>query len=127
MKTDCELLDALKEQFDLTLDYELCEFLDMSRTQISQVRTKLNPRSLTIAQRIVAYDHLGYAWARQAMLDLFPDPIKEKLRAADIDRTKTHAAAAKAKAKAKATGNQPISPGIVKDSVVDSGVGPAGL
>ena len=86
--TDCELLDALKKQFDFALDYELCEFLEMSQTQISQVRSKTNPRPLQTKQRVMIYDHLGYAWARGAIIDLFPEQVGHKLRAMDILKTK---------------------------------------
>ena len=91
MKTDNEVLDALKKQFDYEMDCQIGDLLDMSPTQISQVRSKTNPRALTTKQRILAYDHLGYAWAREAMLDLFPEQISHKLRAMDISKTKRHA------------------------------------
>ena len=89
--TDGELLDALKKQFDLELDYQLGDLLNMSQTQISQVRAKTNPRPLKAMQRIMAYDHLGYAWAREAIVDLFPEHIGHKLRAMDIIKTKARA------------------------------------
>ena len=88
MKTDNELLDELKKQFDYEMDYQIGDLLGMSPAQISQVRSKTNPRALTTKQRIIAYDHLGYAWAREAMLDLFPEQISLKLRAMDISKTK---------------------------------------
>ena len=97
MKTDVELLDALKKHFDLANDYQLCKWLDMSRSQISAIRAKTNPRALTSAQRIMAYDHLGYAWAREAMLALFPPALKDKLRTLDIEKTKAHAASENSK------------------------------
>ena len=96
MKTDCELLDALKKHYDLKLDSGLCSWLGMSPTQISQVRSKTSPRALTTKQRVIAYDHLGYAWAREAMLDLFPEHIGHKLRAMDISKTKKHSSKEKA-------------------------------
>ena len=96
MKTDCELLDALKQQFDLEHDHQIGNLLNMSPVQVSQVRSKSNPRPLTTKQRIVAYDHLGYAWAREAMLDLFPEHIGHKMRAMDISKTKKHSSKEKA-------------------------------
>ena len=97
MKTDCELLDALKKHYDLKLDSGLCSWLGMSPTQISQVRSKTSPRALTTKQRVIAYDHLGYAWAREAMLDLFPEHISQKLREMDNSKTKKYAAKSKEK------------------------------
>ena len=88
MLSDRELLDALKEQFDLANDCQLCDMLAMSPTQISHIRAVINPRPLTLMQKLVAYDHLGYAWAREALLNLVPDHLGAKLRAMDIDKTK---------------------------------------
>lgn len=97
MVTDVELLNSLKKHFDMANDYQLCDLLGMSRSQISAVRAKSNPRPLTSAQRVMAYDHLGYAWAREAMLALFPTGLKIKLRTLDIEKTKAHAATDKPK------------------------------
>lgn len=91
MLSDRELLDALKEQFDLANDCQLCDMLAMSPTQISHIRAVINPRPLTLMQKLVAYDHLGYAWAREALLNLVPDHLGAKLRAMDIDKTKARA------------------------------------
>ena len=88
MKTDVELLDAVKAEFDFANDCQLFDLLSMSRTQISGVRAKTNPRSMTNTQPILAYNHLGYAWAREAMLALFPEELHQKWRAMDIKKTK---------------------------------------
>lgn len=80
-----QLLQELKTKFDLA-DWEIAKVLEATAPIISDVRG--GRRQLTFAQELRAYNRLGYAWARDAMLAMLPDETHIKLLKKDQDRTK---------------------------------------
>lgn len=80
-----QLLQELKTKFDLA-DCEIAKVLEATAPIISDVRG--GRRQLTFAQELRAYNRLGYAWARDAMLAMLPDETQDKLLKKDQDRTK---------------------------------------
>lgn len=80
-----QLLQELKTEFDMA-DWEIAKLLEATAPIISDVRA--GRRQLTFAQELRAYNRLGYAWARDAMLAMLPDETHDKLLKKDQDRTK---------------------------------------
>jgi hypothetical protein len=90
LERDLELLDRVKAKFDIKSERQLAEFLDINKTTLSEIRSELNPkgRKLTALQRLRAFNHLGYAWARDALMAIFPDDWRDDLLKSDNERTK---------------------------------------
>ena len=101
LERDIVLMDRVKEKFNLKHDRELAEMLGANRTVLSEIRSyakavangqeqDAKPRALTSLQRLRAFDRLGYAWARDALMMAFPNAVREELVKSDNDRTKAH-------------------------------------
>ena len=108
LERDLALMDRVKEKFNVTSDTELAKWLRVSKSVISEIRAyakevdaiKLKrgkkavsslpppPRSLTALQRLRAFDRLGYAWARDALMTAFPDNVRADLLEIDNERAK---------------------------------------
>ena len=82
---DSELLDQVKAKFGIKDDKDLVKWIGLQRSSISEIRN--GHRHLPLKQKVECYDHLGYAWARDAILAMFPDETKEKLRQKDNERS----------------------------------------
>jgi hypothetical protein len=74
--TDAELLDAVKEKSGKRSDVELAELLCVPRSVVSKARA--NRRRLSDYTRVVAFDLLGYEWAKMALKYAFYDDLKAK-------------------------------------------------
>lgn len=73
------LINKIKERFELTTDTQVANLLGATRQQIADWRNGHRPMPLTA--QLKAADHLGYAWARKAILFLAPELIsKDNLR-----------------------------------------------
>lgn len=83
--TDSELLDKVKERFGIKDDKGLGEWIGLQRSSISEIRK--GHRNLPLKQKVECYDHLGYAWARDAILEMFPGETQETLRKKDNERS----------------------------------------
>lgn len=71
-------LNEVKERFNIEHDGELAEFLGMTRSGMYQFRrgeTELSPWT-----RVIIMDKLGFAWAKEAILELIPKQQAEQLR-----------------------------------------------
>ncbi|TXT28327.1 MAG: hypothetical protein FD131_3192 [Rhodocyclaceae bacterium] len=104
LERDIALMDRVKEKFDMKSDRELSDMLGANKTVLSEIRSNAKavangvelggkPRALTALQRLRAFDRLGYAWARDALMAAFPDSVREELVKSDNERTKAHVAA----------------------------------
>lgn len=99
LERDLALIDRVKEKFDLPSDKDVAEWLGVSKSILSEIRGyakavpsgqregRTPPRSLTALQRLRAFDRLGYAWARDALMTAFPDAVKEDLIMIDNERS----------------------------------------
>ena len=110
LERDLALMDRVKLKFNLPSDKELAKWLGVNKTIISGIRAYAKtveqmqnesgattvsdlpppPRSLTSLQRLRAFDRLGYAWARDALMTAFPDSVREDLRKIDNERAKAN-------------------------------------
>lgn len=72
--SDSELLDAVKAKFGKRRDAELAELLRVARTVISETRS--SRRRLPAYARVVAFDLLGYEWAKMVLKYAFYDDLK---------------------------------------------------
>lgn len=72
--SDSELLNAVKEKLGKRRDVELAELLRISKSVVSEVRA--NRRKLPDYSRVVAFDLLGYEWAKMALKYVFYDDLK---------------------------------------------------
>lgn len=104
LERDIALMDRVKEKFDMKSDRELADMLVANKTVLSEIRSNAKavangfelvgkPRALTALQRLRAFDRLGYAWARDALMAAFPDSVREELVKSDNERTKAHLSA----------------------------------
>jgi hypothetical protein len=84
--SDKELLSTLREAFGFKCDQDVALILGCPRQHVGQINKGV--RSLTAYQKLVIYDRMGYAWARDAILALFPDKTTERLRELDNERTR---------------------------------------
>lgn len=99
LERDLALIDRVKEKFDLPSDKDVAEWLGVAKSILSEIRGyakavpcdqwegRTPPRSLTALQRLRAFDRLGYAWARDALMTAFPDAVKEDLIMIDNERS----------------------------------------
>jgi len=85
---DNALLDRFKKKFNIVHDAEVARILGCSRGLLPDIRNPEKPRKLTPLQKLRIYDHLGYAWARNALIALFPEKLAEDMRRWDNERTK---------------------------------------
>lgn len=76
--SDLELLNAVKEKLGKSTDVELAKLLQISKTDVSQVRS--NRRKLPDYSRAVAFDLLGYEWAKMVLKYVFYDDLKVNRR-----------------------------------------------
>lgn len=100
LQRDLALMDRVKEKFSIGSDRELAEWLGVNKGVISEIRRYSKmvdqgesdgtepPRSLTALQRLRAFDRLGYAWARDALMTAFPDMVKNDLLKIDNERAR---------------------------------------
>ncbi len=72
---DSELLDVLKGKLGMRTDAEVAELLGVSRSVISEVRS--NRRELPDYPRFVAYDRLGFGWAKLVLKYVFYDDLEK--------------------------------------------------
>lgn len=72
--SDSELLDSVKEKLGKRSDVELAQLLGVANTVVSLVRA--NRRKLPDYSRVVAFDLLGYEWAKMALKYVFYDDLK---------------------------------------------------
>lgn len=102
LERDVALIDRVKEKFGVKNDKDICAYLHIHKSVLSEIRGqyakeqaakpgradfgKAKPRLLTPWQRLVAFDHLGYAWARDAAMMLFPEDMREELLRRDNER-----------------------------------------
>jgi hypothetical protein len=84
---DNALLDHLKETFGIEHDADIAKMIGCARQILSDIRSPNSPRKLTPYQKLCIYDRLGYAWARDAMIALFPEKISAVMRHWDNERT----------------------------------------
>lgn len=96
---DNALLDRVKDKFEIKSERALGEFLEISTTTLADIRAygkqvaaggevTVKERTLTAAQRLRAFDHVGYGWTRDAVMWLFPDAIREEFVHQDNERIK---------------------------------------
>lgn len=110
LERDLALMDRVKLKFGIKSDRELADWLGANKSVISEIRryakeqakyklgqwvgeVKPPPRSLTALQRLRAFDRLGYAWARDALMTAFPDSVREDLLEIDNERSRANAQA----------------------------------
>lgn len=67
--SDSELLDAVKTNYGRKNDVELAQLLRTAGGTISEVRA--GRRKLPDYNRVLAYDLLGYGWARMVLKYVF--------------------------------------------------------
>ena len=106
LERDLALIDRVREKFTLPSDKEVADWLGVSKSVISEIRSYAKsvvqsreegrgpPRSLTALQRLRAFDRLGYAWARDALMTAFPDAVKDDLIKIDNERAQANFRAA---------------------------------
>lgn len=96
---DNALLDRVKEKFEIESERQLSKFLNISTTTLADIRAygkqvagggevTVKERTLTAAQRLRAFDHVGYGWTRDAVMWLFPDAISKEIVQKDNERIK---------------------------------------
>jgi transcriptional regulator with XRE-family HTH domain len=85
-KKDNQLIDELAKRFDLETDAELARRAGIPKQIISKVRN--GERPLSIENRLMIANALGYAWARDVALFLMPEKVAAILKRADNLRTK---------------------------------------
>ena len=102
LERDLALMDRVKEKFNIGSEKELAEWLGVHKSILSEIRSfakavrerqadgRTPPRSLTALQRLRAFDRLGYAWARDALMTAFPDAVKDDLIKIDNERSKAN-------------------------------------
>lgn len=102
LERDLALLDRVREKFSLPSDSEVALWLGVSKSVLSEIRSyaksveqngedgRSPPRSLTALQRLRAFDRLGYAWARDALMTAFPDAVKDDLLKIDNERAQAN-------------------------------------
>lgn len=102
LERDLALIDRVKEKFTLPSDKEVADWLGVHKSVISEIRSyakavanskgegRTPPRSLTALQRLRAFDRLGYAWARDALMTAFPDAVKDDLLKIDNERAQAN-------------------------------------
>lgn len=101
LERDLALIERVKLKFNI-FDKEVAGWLGVSKSVISEIRSYGKaverreadglkpPRSLTALQRLRAFDRLGYAWARDALMTAFPDEVKEDLIKIDNERAQAN-------------------------------------
>lgn len=106
LERDLALIDRVREKFTLPSDKDVADWLGVSKSVISEIRSyaksveqgkvegQTPPRSLTALQRLRAFDRLGYAWARDALMTAFPDAVKDDLLKIDNERAQANFRAA---------------------------------
>lgn len=117
--SDNDLLDLVKRHFDLPNDFQLSKRIGIDDGNLSKIRS--GERPLSPIAKLKCYDVLGYVWAREAMLFLFPEDTASKVRESDNARTK---AADERRAKKKAAVSKPekqTASGKEKKSEPDTG------
>ncbi|MBL8417784.1 MAG: hypothetical protein JNN31_06065 [Dechloromonas sp.] len=72
---DSELLDVLKGKLGIHTDAEVARILGVSSSDISQIRS--NRRRLPDYPRFVAYDLLGFPWAKSVLKYVFYEDLKQ--------------------------------------------------
>jgi hypothetical protein len=72
--SDSELLDAVKERLGKRTDIELAKLLRVANTVVSGVRA--NRRKLPVYSRALAFDLLGYEWAKIVLKYVLYDDLK---------------------------------------------------
>ncbi|WP_126448207.1 hypothetical protein [Sulfuricystis multivorans] len=98
LERDIALMDRVKEKFGLKSDSELARMIGVHKSVLSEIRScaknvangntpEGKARTLTALQRLRAFNHLGYAWARDALMAAFPEAVREELRKNDNERT----------------------------------------
>ena len=102
LERDLALIDRVKDKFNLPSDKEVADWLWVHKSVISEIRSyakavatgkdegRSPPRSLTAVQRLRAFDRLGYAWARDALMTAFPDAVKDDLIKIDNERAQAN-------------------------------------
>lgn len=97
LERDVALLDELRIELKLS-DAKIAMVIGANKTVLSELRSQAKAvtngeqvagklRSLTVSQRLRAFDKLGYAWARQAFMLAVPTATRDKLLAIDNERT----------------------------------------
>ena len=89
------LLQQLAEQLAPITDSEIAAKLGTQKSNLSEVKNR--KRCLTFMQELRLYDSLGYAWARQAVLAMVPDSVRDDLTVRDNQRIARNAREAGAK------------------------------
>ncbi len=98
LERDIALMDRVKEKFELKSDSGLARMIGAHKSVLSEIRSYAKSvangntpegkaRTLTALQRLRAFNHLGYAWARDALMAAFPEAVREELRKSDNERT----------------------------------------
>ncbi len=101
LERDIALMDRVKDKFDIKSDKELALKIGAHHTVLSEIRSYAKEvaagkqpdgkaRALTALQRLRAFDHLGYAWARDALMAAFPASVRDELRKNDNERIKAN-------------------------------------
>ncbi len=98
LERDIALIDRVKDKFGIKNDKDVCAYLHIHRSVLSEIRSHYakelaeekdfgkGKRTLTPWQRLIAFDHLGYAWARDAAMMLFPEDMRDELLRRDNAR-----------------------------------------
>lgn len=99
--TNAELIDAFKRKFNLDSETDVAVILDVSTSVLGQWRTSHRPMPVSVKFRLL--DHLGYAWARDALAFFVPEDVHATLIADDMERMlqRAHEKAEKASRKEK--------------------------
>ncbi|MEQ1595814.1 MAG: hypothetical protein ABL985_12020 [Casimicrobium sp.] len=87
--TDIELLNQVREKFQLKNNTQLASFCGLDGGLVRGVMQ--SKRSLGPLAKLRVADRLGYVWARDALLNLFPEDIAVKARSADNQRVSKNA------------------------------------
>ena len=101
LERDIALMDRVKEKFGMKQDRDLAELLGVNKSILSEIRSYAKSvatgnapegkhRCLTPLQRLKAFNHLGYAWARDALIAIFPENLQNDLLKIDNERTRAH-------------------------------------
>src|SRR5574338_121854 len=114
LERDIALVDRVKEKFGIKSEGALADFIGMNKSVLADVRSHakaeaisralakekgLEPqpagkvRTLTALQRLRCFNHLGYAWAREALIAAFPEAVRAELLDCDNERTRANVAA----------------------------------
>lgn len=73
-----ERIEKIKKEFDIETDSKMAGMLGISRASMHAILTgKSQPSTIT---KLKIMDKLGFAWAREALLEILPEEKKDKAK-----------------------------------------------